>query len=49
MGKAHEDLGNRAAAKRFYGMAAKVLSLLSEGRYDNVVRDAVERALRRLL
>jgi len=49
MGKAHEDLGNRADAKRFYEMAAKVLSLLSEGRYGNVVHDAVERALLRLL
>ena len=49
MGKAHEDLGNRADAKRFYEMAAKVLSSLSEGRYGNVVREAVERALLRVL
>jgi hypothetical protein len=49
IGKAHEDLGNRGDAERFYEMAAKVLSLLSEGRYGNVVRDAVERALLRLL
>ena len=49
MGKAHEDLGNRADAKRFYEMAAEVLSSLPEGRYGNVVREAVERALLRVL
>ena len=49
MGKAHEDLGNRRDAKRFYELAAKVLSSLPEGRYGNVVRDAVERALLRVL
>ena len=44
MGKAHEDLGNREDAKRFYAMAASVLDSLPEGRYGNGVRDAVEKA-----
>ena len=49
VGKAHEDLGNREDAKRFYEMATQVLSSLPEGRYGNVVREAVERALLRVL
>jgi hypothetical protein len=49
MGRAHEDLGNREGAKRFYAMAAAVLHSLPEGRYGNGVRDAVEKALLRFL
>ena len=49
MGRAHEDLGNREDAERFYAMAASVLDSLPEGRYGNGVRDAVEKALLRFL
>ena|SRR5947209_9013039 len=48
MGKAHEDLGNREDAKRFYELAANTLSVLGEGRYGDTVRQAVERALLRV-
>jgi tetratricopeptide (TPR) repeat protein len=48
MGKAHEDIGNREAAKRFYEMAASVVDSLGHGRYGKIVRDAVARARRRL-
>jgi tetratricopeptide (TPR) repeat protein len=48
MGKAHEDMGNREAAKRFYEMAASVVDRLGDGRYGKIVRDAVDRARRRL-
>jgi len=48
MGKAHEDIGNREAAKRFYEMAAGVVDRLGDGRYGKIVRDAVARARRRL-
>lgn len=47
MGKAHEDLGNREAAKRFYQTAKKLLDSLPKGRYSAIVREAVERALLR--
>jgi tetratricopeptide (TPR) repeat protein len=46
MGKAHEDLGNHDESKRFYEMAATLVSL-PEGRYGEIVREAVGRALRR--
>ena len=48
MGKAHEDLGNRQESKRFYEMAVTALDSLPEGRYGDIVRDAVGRALLRL-
>ena len=48
MGKAHEDLGNRADAKRFYQTAEKFLDSLPQGRYGTIVREAVERALLRI-
>ena len=47
MGKAHEELGNREDAKRFYQTAEKLLDSLSKGRYGTMVREAVERALLR--
>jgi hypothetical protein len=47
MGKAHEDLGNRDDAKRFYQTAEKTLDSLPEDRYGTIVREAVERALLR--
>jgi hypothetical protein len=47
IGKAHEDLGNHEESRRFYEMAANFLVFLPEGRYGEVVREAVGRALRR--
>ena len=48
MGKAYEDLGKMDDARRFYVMAAEVLSILSDDEYGKVVRAAVERALERV-
>ncbi len=48
MGKAYEDLGNREDAKRFYIMAEKCLDSLPDGKYGNIIRDAVARALLRV-
>jgi tetratricopeptide (TPR) repeat protein len=48
MGKAHEDLGQREDAKRFYELAANAVSVLGEGRYGDIVRDAVSRGLQRV-
>lgn len=48
MGKAHEDLGNRDDAKRFYQTAETLLGSLPMGQYSTVVRGAVERALVRI-
>ncbi len=45
LGKAHEDLGNREESKRFYEMAAAAVDSLPDGRYGDVVREAVGRAL----
>jgi hypothetical protein len=45
MGKAHEDLGNREESKRFYEMAAIAQDSLPEGRYGDVVREAIGKAL----
>ena len=47
MGKSHEDLGNREESKRFYEMAVTALDSLPEGRYGDIVREAVGRALLR--
>jgi hypothetical protein len=47
MGKAHEDLGNREESRRFYEMAVTALDSLPEGRYGDIVREAVGRALLR--
>lgn len=46
MGKAHEDLGNRA--KRYYELAATKMSHLPEGRYADIVRDGIKRGLERV-
>jgi hypothetical protein len=48
MGKAHEDLGNREQAKRYYEIAASKLSSLSDGRYGDTVRDGIKRGLERV-
>src|SRR3982750_3851474 len=37
VGKAHEDLGNREDATRFYELAASALDSLPEGRYGGIV------------
>ena len=47
MGKAHEDLGDRKEAKRFYELAAARTSDLPEGRYGDLVRDGIQRGLQR--
>jgi hypothetical protein len=49
LGKAHEDLGHREDAKRFYEMSAGVLNTLPEGRYGTIVRGAAEKALLRIV
>jgi tetratricopeptide (TPR) repeat protein len=48
MGKAHEDLGNREEAKRFYELAAAKTNQLAEGRYGDTVRDGIARGLKRV-
>lgn len=48
LGKAHEDLGNRTEAKRFYELSRGIVDSLPDGRYGDVVRDAIERALKRI-
>jgi hypothetical protein len=48
MGKAHEDLGNYKEAEYFYKLAEAAFEVLSDDRYGNMVRDAVQRGLNRL-
>jgi hypothetical protein len=48
IGKAHEDLGNRERAKRYYELAATKMSHLPEGRYADIVRDGIKRGLERV-
>lgn len=48
IGKAHEDLGNLEAAKRFYELAASKVSSLPVGRYGDVVREGIRRGLERM-
>jgi hypothetical protein len=48
MGKAHEDLDHLEEAKHFYKLAEGTLHILSDDRYGNMVRDAVQRGLERL-
>jgi hypothetical protein len=48
MGKAHEDLGNRERAKRYYELAATKMSRLPEGRYRDVVQDGIKQGLQRV-
>lgn len=47
LGKAHEDLGHRDEAKKFYALASCKVSELPEGKYGDIVRDGVQRALQR--
>ena len=48
LGKAHEDMGHARDAKRFYELSASAVAALPEGRYGNIVREAVQRALLRV-
>ncbi len=48
VGKAHEDLGNRERAKRYYELAASKMSYLPEGKYADIVRDGIKRGLERV-
>ena len=47
LGKAHEDLGNREESRRFYEMASAAVVSFPDGRYGDIVREAVGRALLR--
>ena len=48
MGKAHEDLGNREEARKFYWMAEVKVASLPEGKYGDMVRRGVAEGLRRI-
>ena len=48
MGKAHEDLDHLEEAKHFYKLAESTLDVLSDDRYGNMVRDAIQRGLERV-
>ena len=48
LGRAQEDLGNHEDSRRLYQEAERLLDSLPEGRYANIVREAVERALVRV-
>jgi tetratricopeptide (TPR) repeat protein len=48
MGKAHEDVGNKDEAKRFYGLAAEKAAVLPEGEYAKMVRRGIAQGLQRL-
>lgn len=48
IGWAHEDLGNRGEAKKYYELAASRLEYVPEGSYRETVRDGIERGLERI-
>ena len=48
LGKAHEDLGNREMARKYYELAAARMNGLPAGRYGDVVRDGIKRRLQRV-
>lgn len=48
LGKSHEDLDHLEEARHFYKLAETAFSVLSDDRYGNIVRDAVQRGLERL-
>jgi hypothetical protein len=48
MAKAHEDLGDREQAKRYYRLADGRMTDLPEGKYREVVRDGISRGLQRV-
>jgi tetratricopeptide (TPR) repeat protein len=47
-GKAHEDLGDREQALKFYGWAAETVEYLPVGVYKEAVRDGIQRGLQRV-
>ncbi|HMD08329.1 MAG TPA: hypothetical protein VKH63_12390 [Candidatus Acidoferrum sp.] len=48
LGKAHEDLGHREMARKYYELAAAGMNGLPGGRYGDVVRDGIKRGLQRI-
>ena len=48
MGKAHEDVGNLADAKRYYLLAESHLHLVSPGPYQELIRNGAQRGIERL-
>jgi hypothetical protein len=48
MGKAHEDLGDREQARRYYELASTNVSHLPEGKYGDMVLDGIRRGLIRV-
>ncbi len=48
IGWAHEDLGNREEARKYYELAETRLESLPEGAYRETVRDGIERGLQRV-
>jgi tetratricopeptide (TPR) repeat protein len=48
LGKAHEDLGNREMARKYYELAAARMNGLPGGRCGDVVRDGIKRRLQRV-
>jgi hypothetical protein len=48
IGWAHEDLGNRDEARRYYELAATRVTSLPEGPYRETIRDGIERGLQRV-
>jgi tetratricopeptide (TPR) repeat protein len=48
VGKAHEDLGNREDARKFYLRAEANAASLPEGKYGDMVRRGVAEGLRRV-
>ena len=48
LGKAHEDLGNKEEARKYYQLAAEKLSILPEGNYGDIVKQGVSDGLKRV-
>lgn len=48
IGWAHEDLGNRDEARKYYELAGARLEYVPEGSYRETVRDGIERGLERI-
>jgi tetratricopeptide (TPR) repeat protein len=48
IGWAHEDLGNREEARKYYELAATKVDSLPEGSYRETVRDGIARGLQRV-
>jgi len=48
MGKAYEELGNLKDARQFYAMTEEVLNSLPDNQYGRNLRDAAQRALKRV-